>query len=76
MNTTVDNPEAGKKEQPPALIPAVEANASKRKCSFEEWCDKLQRFSIRVAVYASLGTVAVSLGCGLIYLFALWQQAE
>lgn len=75
MNTTVDKPEAGKTQQS-ALIPEVEEKASTRKCSFEEWCDKLQRFSIRVAVYASLGTVAVSLGCGLIYLFALWQQAE
>lgn len=76
MNTTVDNPEAGKMEQPPALTPAVEAKALKRKCSFEEWCDKLQRFSIRTAVWSALGTLGVALVCGVVYLIAMWQLAD
>lgn len=63
MNTKSDNPDS-----------VVEK--PKVRCSFEEKSDKLQRFSIRTAAWAALGTVGVALVCGLVYLIAMWQLAE
>lgn len=56
-------------------VPEV-VNVPKKRCSFEEWCDKLQRFSIRTAVWSALGTLGVALVCGVVYLIAMWQLAD
>ncbi|MCI7698158.1 MAG: hypothetical protein MSQ05_02005 [Akkermansia sp.] len=76
MNTTVNNPEEGdvaKPDECPTAPPEVE-KAPKKQWSFEELCDKLQRFSIRTAAWSAAGTLGIALLCGLVYLIAMWAN--
>lgn len=76
MNRSEEN----SKTPPTGTIPdsAKPAKITKeiKTSTFEEWCDKFQRFVIEISLYSMAAILVVSLICGIIYGIAAWQMAK